>query len=181
MHRLNATVAAAGRQWPLAARAATLAGLLVLAACTRTTSSEPQPGSYRATVEIAAGKWVPFGLDVAQEERGTVLYVINGDERIRLDELKVGPGTLEARFPGYETVLQARVAGEELTGEVLLPRTGGEVARLPFKATLGAAWRFFRTHCRKTPTSPVAGASSSRATAAVASRAWRLLSKVSSA
>jgi thiol-disulfide isomerase/thioredoxin len=143
MHRLNVTVVAVGRQWRLAARAATLFGLLFLAACTRTTSSEPQPGSYRATVEIAAGKLVPFGLDVAQEERGTVLYVINGDERIRLDELKVGPGTLEARFPGYETVLQARVAGEELTGEVLLPRAGGKVARLPFKATLGATWRFF--------------------------------------
>ncbi len=143
MHRLNATVATVGRQWPLALRGATLVGLLVLAACARLTSDELQPGRYRAMVEIAAGKWVPFGLDVAREEQGTVLYVINGEERIRVDELQVGPGTLEARFPGYETVLQARVAGQELTGEVLLPHAGGKVFRLPFKAKPGAAWRFF--------------------------------------
>ncbi len=143
MHRLNTTVAAAGWQWPLAARASTLVVLLMLAACAKPGSGELQPGSYRATIEIADAKAVPFGLDVAQEEQGTVLYVSNGDERIRLDELKVGPGSLEARFAGYETVLQARVADDELTGEVLLPRAGGKVVRLPFKATLGATWRFF--------------------------------------
>jgi AhpC/TSA family len=94
-------------------------------------------------VELAGKKVVPFGLDVAREERGTVLYVINGDERIRLDEVVVEPGTVRARFPGYETVLQARVAGDDLTGDVVLVHGGGRESRLPFKATLGETWRFF--------------------------------------
>jgi thiol-disulfide isomerase/thioredoxin len=69
--------------------------------------------------------------------------VVNGAERIRLDELKIASGTFEARFPGYETVLQARVAGDDLSGEVLLPHANGKVLKLPFKAKLGEGWRFF--------------------------------------
>lgn len=143
MDRVNATVAAVGRQWPLAARAATLVGLLLLAACAQPTSGELQPGSYRATLELPGKKLAPFGLDVAHEEAGKALYVINGDERIRLDAVRALPGTLEARFPGYETTLTARVAGDELTGDVALVHAGGKVLRLPFKARRGEAWRFY--------------------------------------
>ena len=143
MHRVNATVAAAGRWWPLAAHAATLVGLLVLAACAQPTSGELQPGSYRATLELPGKKSAPFGLDVAQEETGKVLYVINGDERIRLDEIAVAPGKLEARFPGYETILTAKVAGDELAGDVALVHAEGKVLRLPFSAKRGETWRFY--------------------------------------
>jgi thiol-disulfide isomerase/thioredoxin len=143
MNRLHVSVALARRPaWP-ALGLLFLAGLLALAGCSKQAGRDLQPGIYRATVELPGGKPVPFGLDVAQEEKGKVLYVVNGAERIRLDELKIGPGTLEARFPGFETVLQARVAGDELNGEVLLPHANGKVLRLPFKAMLGESWRFF--------------------------------------
>jgi thiol-disulfide isomerase/thioredoxin len=115
----------------------------VLAACSKPASRELQPGSYRATLELPGKKTVPFGLDVAQEESGTVLYVVNGKERVRLDDLQAAPGTLQARFPGYETTLTARVAGDELAGDVVLVHAGGKVLRLPFSARLGETWRFY--------------------------------------
>jgi thiol-disulfide isomerase/thioredoxin len=120
-----------------------LAAALALSSCSKPASRDLQPGSYRATLELPGDKTVPFGLDVAQEETGKVLYVLNGDERIRLDEVKVTPGQLRARFPGYETTLSANVSGGELTGDVALVHADGKVLKLPFKAKLGETWRFY--------------------------------------
>lgn len=142
MNRPNLPVA--GRQRTYRATAfVLLAAALALAACSKPASRELQAGSYRATLELPGSKTVPFDLDVAQEETGTVLYVINGNERIRLDEVAVTPGQLQARFPGYETTLSAKVRGGELTGDVMLVHAGGKVLQLPFIAQLGETWRFY--------------------------------------
>ncbi len=93
-------------------------------------------------MELPGKKSVPFGIDVAREESGFVLYVINGEERIRLDDVQASSGALEARFPGYETVLRARISGDELNGEVDLVHAGGKPLHLPFSARLGETWRF---------------------------------------
>jgi thiol-disulfide isomerase/thioredoxin len=122
-----------------------LAAALMLSACERPPGQELQPGSYRATITLPGGKSVPFGLDVAQHEAGPVLYVLNGVERIQLDEVKVSEGRLRARFPGYETILTARVAGAELAGEVALVHADGKTLQLPFEAQLGETWRFYPT------------------------------------
>ncbi|MDH5177602.1 MAG: hypothetical protein OEX15_13160, partial [Gammaproteobacteria bacterium] len=75
MNRSRFPVALARRPaWP-AVVVLLLAALLVLAGCSKQASRELQPGIYRATVELPGGKPVPFGLDVAQEEKGKVLYV----------------------------------------------------------------------------------------------------------
>ncbi len=142
MNRLNLPLAGRLRTWGTPALAL-LAAALALAACSKPASRELQAGSYRATLELPGKKSVPFGLDVAQEETGKVLYVTNGDERIRLDEVTVAPDQLHARFPGYETTLSARVRGGELTGDVTLIHADGKVLQLPFTATLGETWRFY--------------------------------------
>jgi thiol-disulfide isomerase/thioredoxin len=108
---------------------------------------ELQPGSYRAVLEVPGGE-LPFGLDVAREESGFVLYLVNGEERVRVPEVVVGEGQMTARMPGFQNTLTARISGDELEGEVTLLRAGGETQSLPLKARLGEAWRFHE----KTPT-----------------------------
>ncbi|MGB7740167.1 MAG: TlpA disulfide reductase family protein [Steroidobacteraceae bacterium] len=142
MNRLNLPLAGRLRTC-IAPTLLLLAAALALAACSKPANRELQPGSYRAALQLPGKKSVPFGLDVAQEESGKVLYVINGDERIRLDEVKTTPGKLVAQFPGYETVLTAKVAGDELAGDVALVHADGKVLHLPFKAKLGETWRFY--------------------------------------
>jgi hypothetical protein len=127
----------------LLAWVALAAALPAVVSCSRPDSRELQPGSYRATVELPGGKLVPFGLDVAREEKGLVLYLLNGDERVRIDEVQAGKGRFTARVPGYETTFDAAVRGGELRGEVLLVEAGGRPRRLPFEARLGETWRFF--------------------------------------
>jgi len=115
---------------------------VALAGCSR--SRELEAGSYRAVLTLAGGE-LPFGLDVAREERGLVLYLVNGAERVRVDEVTVDEGRLTARMPGFESTLTARVSGDRLRGEVTLVRPGGERVELPFAATRGQTWRFYET------------------------------------
>ena len=129
----------------LARPLATLTFLLVVAgvvsAC-GARSRELQPGSYRAVLELPGGE-LPFGLDVAQEDQRFVLYLLNGEERVRVTDVQVADGQLTATMPGFENTLTARITGEKLRGEVALLRAGGERQVLPFSAELGPTWRFF--------------------------------------
>ena len=112
----------------LARPLASLALLLVAAALAGgcgSRSRELQPGSYRAVLELPGGE-LPFGLDVAREEAGTVLYLVNGEERVRVTEVTVAEGQLTAKMPGFESTLTAAVRGRKLEGEVALLRAGGE-------------------------------------------------------
>ncbi len=104
-------------------------------------SHELEPGSYRAVLESPGGD-LPFGLDVAREESGLVLYLVNGKERVRVPEVVVEAGKLTARMPGYENAMTASISGDELEGEVTLVRAGGQRQTMPLKARRGETWRF---------------------------------------
>jgi len=125
----------------LAASAILLAVAALTTAC-GSRSRELEPGTYRAVLELPGGE-LPFGLDVAREERGVVLYLVNGEERVRVTEVTVADGRLTATMPGYENTLTAEVRGGKLAGEVSLLRVGGERQVLTFRAEAGRAWRFF--------------------------------------
>ncbi len=98
MNRLHLPLA--GRLRTCVAPALLLAAALALSACSKPANRELQPGSYRASIELPGKKTVPFGLDVAQEEAGKVLYVINGDERVRLDEVQAAPASAAGTISG---------------------------------------------------------------------------------
>jgi thiol-disulfide isomerase/thioredoxin len=132
---------------PFARLLASLVALLAVAALTTACGSrsrELEPGPYRAILELPGGE-LPFGLDVAREEDGVVLYLVNGEERVRVTDVTVAEGRLTATMPGYENTLTAEVRGGKLTGEVSLLRAGGERQVLPFRAESAQTWRFFQT------------------------------------
>jgi thiol-disulfide isomerase/thioredoxin len=89
------------------------------------------------------GGELPFALDVAQQDGKFVLFLVNGEERVRVSEVTVQDGRLAAKMPGYENTLSAAIEGDELKGEVSLLRAGGERQVLPFRAVHGQTWRFF--------------------------------------
>jgi thiol-disulfide isomerase/thioredoxin len=118
-----------------------LAGLAFAIQGCGSRSHELEPGSYRAVLESPGGE-LPFGLDVAREESGLVLYLVNGKERVRVPEVVVEAGKLTARMPGYENAVTATISGDDLEGEVTLVRAGGQRQSMPLKARHGQTWRF---------------------------------------
>ncbi|MFL6578243.1 MAG: TlpA disulfide reductase family protein [Povalibacter sp.] len=121
--------------------------LFILAAAVQLTScssrvTEPSVGQYRAVLELPGGE-APFGLEVAREGTGFVLYLQNGDERTRVPEVTVEKGELRAKFPGYENSLRATLQRKRIEGAVTLIKAGGVEQVIPLKATLDENYRFY--------------------------------------
>jgi hypothetical protein len=128
---------------PLATLAAMLAVAGLAAGC-ESRSRELRPGSYRAVLELPGGE-LPFGLEVARDNDRTVLFLVTGEERLRVEDVAVSEGQVTAKLPGSGHTLTARVAGKQLEGEVSMQGPGGGREALPLRAQLGQAWRFFET------------------------------------
>ena len=105
-------------------------------------SRDLEPGTYRGVLELPGGE-LPFGLDVAREEDGLVLYLVNGEDRVRVPGVTVTEGRVEAPLPGEGNRLTGEVRGRTLEGEVSLAGAGGARSVLPLRAEAGQAWRFF--------------------------------------
>jgi hypothetical protein len=130
-------------------RLAGLAGLvpltIVAAGCGRSdqpAGSSVESGIYRAVLQLPGGP-LPFGLDLKREGSSWTGYLINGQERLKLDEVAVGGSHLQIRMPGYENRLTADARGDRLQGEIVVSKPGGQDQHLPFSAEFKQAWRFF--------------------------------------
>jgi peroxiredoxin len=99
-------------------------------------------GTYRAVLETPGGD-LPFNLALVREGSQVVGYLLNGEERLPLREVKISGSHLEIRMPGYENVLSADATGNTLKGEVFLVKLGGKNQHVPLHATLGEQYRFF--------------------------------------
>ncbi len=93
---------------------------LGIAAC-NPRSDAPQVGLYRAVLRLPGGD-APFGLEIAEEQQQYVLYLINGAERTRVNNVRLKDGELSARFAGYENSLRAEVHRNSLVGSVARSR-----------------------------------------------------------
>jgi thiol-disulfide isomerase/thioredoxin len=119
---------------------------LGLSACHRAAATDSAAavklGVYRAVLTLPAGE-LPFGLELRREGAATVGYLLNGKERVRLDEVAVAGRHLEIRMPGYENRLDADADGDRLVGEVVLSKSGARQQHIELHAELGYDYRFF--------------------------------------
>lgn len=99
-------------------------------------------GSYRATLALPGGD-LPFGFEIGREAGGAVIYLENGSERVRIDEVDIDGGRIDARMPGFDNRLTAQVDGAKLEGELVLVKRGGSQQRIDFAAERDVAHRFF--------------------------------------
>lgn len=120
----------------------------LLAAC------GPQEGGDVAKVgDIPTGPWrvvlehpgggLPFTLEI---EEGPEAYFVNGPERMKAEQIAVDGGTLDIRFPSYDSTLRATLQPDgTLEGTATLTRRLGELKKIDFDfvATHGQTWRYF--------------------------------------
>jgi thiol-disulfide isomerase/thioredoxin len=99
-------------------------------------------GSYRVVLQTPGGE-LPFGLDLLRQDSQTIGFLVNGQERLLLSEVKIDGSHLEIRMPGYENVLTADAVGDQLRGEIFLVKPGDKNQHVPLQATLGENYRFF--------------------------------------
>jgi thiol-disulfide isomerase/thioredoxin len=127
-----------------------LTAALALAACHQAdtpaaaaaSSHDVKMGTYRVVLATPGGE-LPFGLELKQQDSHPVGYLINGEERLLLGEVRITGSHLEIPMPGYENVLKADAVGNELQGEIFLVKPNDKNQHVPLHATLGDTYRFF--------------------------------------
>jgi len=127
-----------------------IAASLTVAACARPPAEAPpvedsvRAGQYRATLQLPGGE-LPFGFELVRLGDRNLIYLQNGAERLAVEDVTIAGDTLEARMPGYENRIAAKAQGDQLHGELLLVKRGGNNQVIPFAAQRGVTWRFFET------------------------------------
>jgi thiol-disulfide isomerase/thioredoxin len=101
-------------------------------------------GTYRVVLQTPGGE-LPFGLELAQKDSKPVGYLINGEERLLLSDVKISGPHLEIGMPGYLNVLKADASGNELRGEIFLVKPNAKNQHVPLHGILGENYRFFST------------------------------------
>jgi peroxiredoxin len=127
-----------------------LTAALALSACRQgdapaaasASGNDVKMGTYRVVLQTPGGE-LPFGLELAQQDSHPVGYLINGPERLLLSDVRITGSHLEIAMPGYENVLKADAAGNELNGEIFLVKPNDKNQHVPLHATLGEKYRFF--------------------------------------
>ncbi|WPP53183.1 TlpA disulfide reductase family protein [Catalinimonas niigatensis] len=120
---------------------------LVLGACNATTKPSEQPtlltGIWRAELELQ-GQKLPFTFEVNQaDSMGYEVYLINGQERLRIDDVLVQNDSLNMPMSFFDTQIRARVDEGKLSGTFI--KNYAEDYRLSFSATHGEDYRFVQS------------------------------------
>jgi peroxiredoxin len=121
---------------------------IALVACNRPDGSggaareNIKPGVYRCVLQLPGGE-LPFSLDLERDHSGWVGYLINGQERLKLNEVTANGSHLEIRMPGYENRLVADGNGSQLQGEVVISKPQGKDQHLALRAKYQQTYRFF--------------------------------------
>ncbi|HEX8039637.1 MAG TPA: TlpA disulfide reductase family protein [Chryseosolibacter sp.] len=97
-------------------------------------------GMWRAVLDIQ-GRELPFNFEVTRDEAGGYdATLINGDERLLLDEVTVSGDSVDMRLHIFDADLKARISGDTLTG--VFVKNYEKNYRLPFEAVYGQEYRF---------------------------------------
>lgn len=128
-------------------RRALWAGLTILSAyllpvsCTQGPSSGLQEGIWRAAVVTNSGMEIPFNFEVKNDSSAVYLEIINGENRLKVNEVTVSGDSVFILMPFFDSEFRAVRRGDSLTGS-WIKHLAGRDAIMPFKAAYGVSYRF---------------------------------------
>lgn len=98
-----------------------------------------QTGFWQVRITLPGGD-IDSGVEISRHAQGGfVASLVNGQERIPIDEVRFADGELVLRFPAFNNEIRARLIDGELRGELVLVKRHGKTQSMPFVATHGAA------------------------------------------
>ena len=128
------------------ARRLALAALLAVSAC-----EAPPPDAGRGAVDavsLPGGYWqaaitlpggdIETGIEIARADGAYQASLINGQERVRIDEVGFDGAELLLRFPAFNNEIRATLSGDDLVGTLTLVKRFGETEVMPFVARRGS-------------------------------------------
>ena len=102
-----------------------------------------QNGIWRATLKTATGVEVPFNFEMADSAGSKYIVIINGKERLRVNEISQEGDSILIQMPLFESEIKAVQEGHQLHGKWIKHLASTSVS-MEFTAEHGADWRFFK-------------------------------------
>ena len=99
--------------------------------------AELNDGYWQAHITLPGGN-VETGFEISRNGDSHRASLINGQERVQVDEVRFTDGELTLRFPGFNTTIKAQLLNDELRGDLTLVKQFGSTQSMPFVATLGS-------------------------------------------
>lgn len=100
-------------------------------------------GEWRAVLDIGEGKEIPFRINVKKMGFSYAIEIINGEERIMIDEFSVRKDSAFITMPVFGTEFRIKNLGDSLRG-VWINSLRKEKNILPFRAKLRGGSRFLK-------------------------------------
>ena len=105
-----------------------------------TTENEIAPGTWRVVLH-AQGQEIPFMMEAGEKEGKPVLFLLNGDERILLDDIQPQGDSVKIGLHMFDADLIAKVNGDQMAGRFVKNDTETRYS-VPFTAAHGQQHRF---------------------------------------
>lgn len=116
---------------------------LLAGACSKTPpAASDWTGPWRASLQLPGGELV-FGLEIQMQEGAPIAWLVNGQERIAVPEVRIDGDGIVLQMPGFEHTITATRHDTTLTGELLMIKAKGAHQRIAFSARHGEPARFF--------------------------------------
>ncbi|OKL40222.1 peroxiredoxin family protein [Pontibacter flavimaris] len=105
------------------------------------TNNTIKAGSWRVALQHAEGKEIPFIMEAGEKNGNSVLYLVNGEERILVDDVEQRDDAVRIGLHIFDADLIAKVKGDKMTGHFVKNDTPEPYA-MPFTAEHGKEHRF---------------------------------------
>jgi len=99
-------------------------------------------GIWRATLLREDGNQIVFNLDVDQKKGKTVFYVVNGAEKMKVDDVRFEKDSLFVNMPVFESSFKLKVVAQDSLSGTWIKRGTTKDQTMPFSASAKQTYRF---------------------------------------
>ncbi|HKR06755.1 MAG TPA: TlpA disulfide reductase family protein [Bacteroidia bacterium] len=98
-------------------------------------------GIWRATLSLPGGE-LPFNFELKKNNNLYIIEIINGEEKISVNEITLKDDSLFARLPVFDSEIKVKISQNEMSGE-WINYSRKENKSIPLNAKAGIKYRFF--------------------------------------
>lgn len=119
--------------------------ITTISSCKSSDVANLKNGIWRATLKTASGVEIPFNFEMADSAGNKYLDILNGKERLRVNEISQEGDSIRIQMPLFDSEIKAVLEGNILKGKWVKHLANTDVA-MDFTAESGADWRFFKAN-----------------------------------
>ncbi len=116
-----------------------LTGIILLSSCDKP-SGKFSPGIWRGALITETGIEIPFNFEVKDSAANYTIYIMNGEERFKIDEITRTGDSIHFKMPLFDSEINGVILDEKITG-VWTKHLADKDVEMTFYAKANANWR----------------------------------------